>query len=295
MSLNFATDKNNGSQDPLPQLLLSLEEYFEINRKILSSFTIFKKSQLDLFDLMNGKFEIFDIIIRGILLSNKTRKKKYYDLYQEESSRLLEKTATLFHFYKSDNLTFDTFGEKLGNLSKEIMKMVDILGKKNCENNENNGFLKPKQSFRKRESYDDIADVKSSRRDMLSSNRVLISAKNRAIESVLAKENCVFAAQKTKYFNERTKVNPTKVNDFAKSTNEKIQENLELAEKNNKNDNHNVNVNDNDENNKNGAEEGKKNNLFTPKQEKKIILDLMKKEYGIQNQEVDYLLCHQGE
>ena len=292
MSLNFAADKNNGSQDPLPQLLLNLEEYFEINRKILSSFTILKKSQLDLFDLMNGKFEIFDIVIRGILLSNKTRKKKYYDLYQEESSRLLEKTATLFHFYNSDNLTFDTFSEKLGNLSKEIMKMVDILGKKNCENYENNGFLKPKQSFRKRESYDDIADVKSSRRDMLSSNRVLISAKNRAIESVLAKENCIFATQKTKYFNERTKIN-----DFAKSMKEKekIQENLEIAEKkNNKNDNTNMN-NENDENNNNCAENEKKNNLFTPKQEKKIILDLMKKEYGIQNQEVDYLLCHQGE
>lgn len=289
MSQNFAADQNNGSPDPLPHLLQNLEEYFETNRKIINSFNILKKSQLDLFDLMNGKFEIFDIIIRGILLSNKTRKKKYYDLYQEESSRLLEKTASLFHFYKSENLTFGTFDEKLGNLSKEITKMVEILAKKN-RGTENDGFLKPKQSFRKRESYDDIADVKSSRRDMLSSNRVLISAKNRAIESVLAKENCGFAAQKTKYFNERTKVNDfgrlTKINE------KKIQENLEIVAINNKNDKNNVNVNENDENVNEG---GKKPNLFTPKQEKKIILDLMRKEYGIQNQEVDYLLCHQGE
>ena len=211
MTLIITSDDNNLlSKDPNPPFLLNLHEYFDLNHKLLSSLSRLHVSQFQLFDLINGRFEIFDIIVRDLLLSNKTRKKKYLDLYQEETSRLLQKTANLFHSFNNDQLPYEVYNERMPQLAKEILREIEKLKQNGGKEKENKVFLKPNGSFRKKESDDDIADVKSSRRDVLSSNRLLISAKTKAFDSVLSKDFCAFSMQKTKYFNERSQIHELK-------------------------------------------------------------------------------------
>ena len=267
MSLLFPT---NPSQTLDSSLIPNLTQYFEATHQLFSSVSLLQASQKQLFELINGRFDLFDIIIQDFILSNKKRKKKFFDLYQEETMQLLQKTSQIYQTFHKGFSQFDH--ENLMNLSRELIKKVEIFEKK-LEFKPENNLLKPfrkESTLRRKETDDEVADVISSRRDLVSSNRILISAKTKAFSSVLNNEDCNFSLQKKRYFNESFQNGR-----FSKREKQKKFE-------------------ENKENLKENSSENLINPVFTTIQEKKIILNLMKSEYSSPNIEGNSLICHRG-
>lgn len=272
---------NNNNNNVITSIIHSLTLYFEETHQLFSSFNSLQASHKLLFDMINGRFELFDIIIRDFIQSNNKRRKKYYDLYQEETFLLLEKTSIIFHNLHKE-LPFNY--ENIEKLSKELIFQVESL--KNIQNNDKNLLLQSiskRNTVRKKGDDEEITDVISSRRDLISSNRQLISNKTKAFNSVLNKEGCMFSREKIKYFNE---------NHDNKSL---IVDNQEVAIKNDyilkENNNNNVKFNEKFNENIEKVKNKKKNNMFSTQQERKIILELMKKEYPHAKKP---MICHEG-
>ena len=68
---------NAASQASESSLIPNLTQYFEATHQLFSSVSLLQASHKQLFELINGRFDLFDIIIQDFILSNKKRKKKF--------------------------------------------------------------------------------------------------------------------------------------------------------------------------------------------------------------------------
>ena len=243
------------------RIINNLTTYFEVTNKFFSSFSQLQLCQKQFLDLINGRFQLFDIIIRDVLLNNRKRKKKYYDLYQEETCNLLQKTSNLFALLNENSIIY----ENLENLSNELLFEIETFEK--SHKTQIIAPLSKRSTVKGKITEEDGGEIISSRRDLISSNRILFSAKTKAFNSVLKKDETIFLNKKQQYFNENSNIN------FMKKNGEVYEKNIEKQ----------TNATDKDQ-----------TNMFEPKQEKKIILELMKKEYANHNHEWSSLICHQG-
>lgn len=260
--------------------------YIEMTNQIFSSFLFLSSNLHKLLDIINARFELFDIVIKDVIQSNKKRKKKFYELYQEETFQILQKTM---NFSNALEKTPFFSLEYVKNLSNEFVEALNILQKDRNKNNNNalikserkseRKFLKPQSN----NTIDEETDLISSRRDIISSNRLLISTKTKAFDSVLNREEFNFARQKKKYFNENEdpRKNSNQINSNGiDSQNFSFEKSHPAALENET---------------KESLMKPKIKNFYTPKQEKKIILDLMKKEYPNRfSNEKNSVFCHDG-
>lgn len=253
--------------------------YIESTNQIFSSFFFLSSNLHKFLEIVNARFELFDIVIKDVIQSNKKRKKKFYELYQEETCQLLEKSLKLSNVLEK----IPVFSlENLKNLSNEFIGTLKTLQKDRHKNNNNNSLIKSERKLLKPQSnntIDEETDLVSSRGDIISSNRLLISTKTKAFDSVLNREDFNFARQKKKYFDE-SRLNSNKINSQSiDSQNFSFEKDFPIAQQNQTKENL----------------KPKTKSIYTPKQEKKMVLELMKKEYPNRlSSEKNSVFCHDG-
>ena len=155
--------------------------FFQEIKKIANFVNEMKNSQKQILDLMNSKFDFLSIILNDLILNNKKRSKKFKQLLEEENLNFLKTSSELYH-------TLDKI--PLLSLDSSLENNLELLIEK-AEKYENSlksiRRIDPK-IIRKKSTLkieDETTDVISSRLDCVSSNRLLISAKTKAFNTII--------------------------------------------------------------------------------------------------------------
>ena len=159
-----------------------LKVFFQEIKKIANFVNEMKNSQKQVFELMNSKFDFLSIILNDLILNNKKRSKKFKQLYEEENLNFLKTSSELYHnLEKIPNLNLD-YSSLESNL-EQLMEKAEKYENSLKSSRKIDPRLVRKKSTLKIE--DETTDVISSRLDCVSSNRLLISTKTKAFNTIM--------------------------------------------------------------------------------------------------------------
>lgn len=162
--------------------LSQFKVFFQEIKKIANFLDEMKNSQKQMLDLMNSKFDFLGIILNDLILNNKKRSKKFKQLFEEENLNFLKTSSELYHNLEKIpilNLNYSSLENNLELLIEKAEKYENSL--KSIRR------IDPKL-IRKKSTLkieDETTDVVSSRLDCVSSNRMLISAKTKAFNTII--------------------------------------------------------------------------------------------------------------
>ena len=256
---------------------------------------ILKENQRNIFDFMETKFQNFDNIIKTMISKNKTWRKKYEDIFKLATVDTLKITSKIYSsFEKQKSNDISTNLDRLNRFfSEQIKKLTE-----NKENNEIWTFHPKKNTLLKKNNKKLSQSIQTL--DHNFKKKFLVSIKEKIKnkhcenlqEPIESPQIRIVNSEKVlenRLFTRKKEINIENYNDNGICSNIKDEEEIDLCStfmQKNFDYEHKI---------EEDLQIDRRSHLFTPEQEKKIITNLIKKEYKSSDDDLQNMLFHKAE